>query len=104
MARPVTIMLNHDLGKEEARHRVKEGFEKIRNALSGGVKVKFTEEWSEDHLAFSAKGVGQHIKGDLDVFENHVRIVVVLPSLLAGLAETIAGKVEKEGQILLEKK
>ncbi|WP_306251488.1 polyhydroxyalkanoic acid system family protein [Parvularcula sp. IMCC14364] len=104
MARPVTITLSHDLGKEEARRRVEENFDKIKSAMSGGIKFRFTEEWSGDRLSFTAKGLGQNIKGDIDIFEAHVRIVAVLPSLLAGIAESISGSVEKQGQILLEKK
>lgn len=104
MARPVTIMLNHDLGKDEARRRVEEGFVKIQSSLAGGLRFRFTEQWTGDHLTFSAKGMGQNITGELDVFDAHVRIVVTLPGLLAGLAETIAGRVQKQGQILLEKR
>ena len=103
MARPVTIMLNHDLGKEEARRRVVEATGKVHDAAAKA-SFKISEEWDGDRLAFTAKGLGQNITGDLDVFEQHVRIVVMLPGLLAGLAETIVGRVEKEGQILLEKK
>ena len=103
MARPVTIMLNHDLGKEEARRRVEEARGKVHDVASK-VSFKVTEEWSDDRLSFVAKGMGQKITGDVDVFEQHVRVVVMLPGLLAGLAETIVGKVEEQGQILLEKK
>ena len=105
MARPVTVTISHDLGKEEARNRVRDGFGQIRNSLSGGMMFKFTEEWtSEDTLTFVAKGLGQNITGSIDIFPQHVRIEAVLPSLLASIAETISGRVEKQGQILLEKK
>ena len=105
MARPVTITVSHDLGKDEARSRINEGFEKFKTHLSGGLRFKFTEEWtSDDQFAFSAKGFGQHIHGTIDVFPAHIRIVVVLPGFLASIAETITGKIEKESQILLEKK
>ena len=105
MARPVTITLSHELGQEEARTRVKEGFGKIKKAMAGGVMFKFTEDWtSPDRLAFTAKGLGQTITGTVDIFPQHVRIEAVLPNALAAIAETIAGKVEKEGKLLLEQK
>ncbi|MEM9014289.1 MAG: polyhydroxyalkanoic acid system family protein [Pseudomonadota bacterium] len=105
MARPVTITLSHDLGKEEAKRRFQDGFGKIQKQLAGGMMFKFTEEWtSEDRLSFSAKGLGQHITGTVDIFPAHVRIEAVLPGLLASLAELISGRVEQQGHILLEKK
>lgn len=105
MARPVTVTISHDLGKEEAKTRVREGFDKLKNAMTGGMMFKFSEEWtSEDTLSFTAKGLGQDITGTIDIFPEHVRITATLPSLLASLAETVAGKVEKEGKLLLEHK
>lgn len=105
MARLVTITLQHDVGKDEARRRLIEGFDKIKGALGGGLVLGFTQEWiSADRLAFTAKGLGQAISGHVDVFPSHVRIEAMLPGFLASIAEAIAGKVEKEGKLLLEKK
>jgi Putative polyhydroxyalkanoic acid system protein (PHA_gran_rgn) len=105
MSRPVTITIAHELGKDEARNRVRDGFEKLKSQMTGGLMFKFSEEWSsEDTLTFDAKGLGQNITGQIDIFPSHVRIEVVLPSLLATIAETITGKVEKQGRLLLEKK
>lgn len=105
MARPVTVTLSHELGKEEARRRVEEGFGKLKGAMTGGMVFKFQETWeAEDRLTFTAKGLGQTITGEIDIFPEHVRIVATLPGLLASLAETITGKVERQGKVLLEKK
>ena len=105
MARPVTITLSHDLGLEEARHRVRNGFDKLKSQMTGGMMFKFSEEWtSDDTLRFTAKGLGQNITGQIDVFPQHVRIEATLPSVLAAIAETITGKVEEQGRLLLEKK
>lgn len=105
MPRPISILLNHDLGKDEARRRIAEGFGKIKATLSGGVKLKFTEEWpTEDRFVFSARGFGQRIEGTIDIFPQHVRIDAILPGALAAIAEIIAGRIEKQGALLLEKK
>ena len=105
MSRPVTVTLSHDLGVEEARNRVREGFGKLQRQMTGGMMFKFTEEWtSDDTLTFRAKGLGQDIFGQIDIFPQHVRIEVTLPNLLASIAETITGKVEQQGKLLLEKK
>lgn len=105
MPRPVTVTISHELGKDEARRRLREGFDRLKRQMTGGLIFAFTEEWAqEDRLDFTAKGLGQNITGRIDVFPQHVRIEVVLPGMLASIAEIITGKVEKEGRLLLEKK
>ena len=101
MARPVTIMLDHDLGVEEARKRVDERFDALKQSIAGNVGLKFERHWEGEQLQFTAKGLGQRVSGEIDVFPNHVRIVVVLPNLLAGMAEALKGRVERDGQVLL---
>ena len=60
MARPVTITLSHDLGRDEARRRVREGFDKLKGAMTGGMMFNVSEEWtSDDTLQFTGKGLGQ---------------------------------------------
>ncbi|WDI30948.1 polyhydroxyalkanoic acid system family protein [Hyphococcus flavus] len=105
MARPVTVTISHDLGVQEARNRVRDGFDKLKGAMTGGMMFKFDEHWtSDDQLSFTAKGLGQTITGTIDIFPQHVRIEAMLPGLLAAIAETVTGQVEKEGRLLLEKK
>jgi hypothetical protein len=105
MSRKLTVTLSHDLGKDEARRRISDGFDKLRNGLAGGMMFQFAQSWSgADKLSFTAKGLGQNISGEIDIFPQHVRIEATLPTLLAVIAETIAGKVERDGRLLLEKK
>jgi hypothetical protein len=105
MARPVTVTVSHDLGKDEARRRIAEGFDRVRGALSGGFLFAFAQEWrGSDQLSFTAKGLGQTITGRIDIFPQHVRIEAMLPGILAAIAEAITGRMEKEGKLLLEKK
>lgn len=105
MPRPVTVTISHELGQEEARERLRTGFDKLKSQISGGMLLKFEETWeTPDRLTFVARGLGQTITGEIDIFPEHMRIIAVLPGVLASIAETIAGRVEKEGQILLEKK
>lgn len=105
MPRPVTVTLNHDLGLEEARKRFREGSGKLQQQLAGGMMFKFSENWeTDDRLTFVAKGLGQTITGEIDIFPQHVRITASLPGILASLAETVAGRVEKQGRLMLEKK
>ncbi len=105
MARPVTVTISHELGLDGARKRIIDGFDKLKSQITGGMMFTFSEEWpTEDTLKFAAKGLGQNITGSIDIFPQHVRIEVVLPGILASVAEVITGKVEKEGRLLLENK
>ena len=104
MARPVTVTIEHDHGIEGAKTRIEERFGDLEQSIAGGMGVKFERAWEGDRLNFIAKGIGQRITGELDVFPSHVRIVVVLPALLAGMAEALQGKMEKHGRAMLEDK
>ena len=48
--------------------------------------------------------IGQVASGSIDVAEDYVRLEVLLPWLLAMLAETLLPLIRKEGTLLLEKK
>ncbi len=105
MPRPVTVTISHELGVDEARSRVKEGFGKLQGQMTGGMIFNFAEEWPSDNtMTFKARGMGQNLTGQIDIFPQHIRIEVMLPGLLAAIAETITGKVEQQGKLLLEKK
>ncbi|WP_031554632.1 polyhydroxyalkanoic acid system family protein [Parvularcula oceani] len=101
-SRPVTVTLSHEHTKEEARRRLDENLDKLTSQLGSVAKVE--HEWSGDTLNFRARAMMQTVTGDLTVFDDHVRITVVLPGLLAGMAEKVSGNIRKQGQILLEKK
>jgi hypothetical protein len=108
VARPVTVSIPHALGKDEARRRIETGFGQLRQQMAGGVAgalgsmVKFEESWQGDRLNFEGTGLGQKITGRLDVRENAVDIQLDLPEILAALAARITGKLQTEGQKLLE--
>lgn len=104
MGRPVTVTIEHDHGIEGAKTRVDERFGNLEQSIAGNMGLKFERAWDGDRLNFTAKGMGQRIQGELDVFPKHVRITVTLPSLLAGMAEALQGKMEKHGRLMLEDK
>ncbi len=107
MSRPVTVNIPHKLGKAEARRRIEEGFGNMRAQMTGGgtgLMLSFDERWEDNRLYFEGGTFGQTIQGHLDVFEESVIVEVVLPNILATIADTITGRVRKEGQLLLEKK
>lgn len=105
MSRPVTVTIPHQLGRAEARRRIETGFGSIEEQLAGGgLKMTFTERWEGDRLHFTGRTMGQTVRGHLDIMEDAVLVEVVLPRLLAALAETVKGRLATQGARLLEKK
>ena len=106
VARPVTVNLPHQLGKDEAKQRIVDGFGRMRQQLTGGLgaMASFQDRWEGDRLHFEGSALGQKITGRLDVLADAVRVELDLPEILAAMADMITGRLQKEGQKLLEKK
>ena len=102
MSKAVTVTIPHELGRAEARRRVDVGFGDLSRHLGGLGSV--TQSWDGDRLSFSFAMMGQAISGAIDVADRAVRIEVLLPNLLALMADKVKGRLQKEGQLLLEKK
>ena len=103
MSRPVTIDIPHRLGVAEAKTRIENGFGQLQQQISGGL-AKVEKRWEEDRLHFSAKVLGQSITGRLQVLADAVKMEIDLPPMLAAIADTIKGRLKKQGTLLLEKK
>ena len=101
MAEPVVVTIPHRLGKQEAVRRLKTGFGDVRSF--GEKFVVLTDDWKGDHLDFKASLLGQTTTGMVDVGDDHVRLEVQLPWMLALLANKAKAIVQKQGQLMLEK-
>jgi hypothetical protein len=105
VARPVTVSVPHQLGRDEARRRIDQGFGQLQQQMTGGMGlVACQQRWEGDRLHFEAKALGQKMTGRLDVTDDALRIEVDLPEILAALAERIAGKLKDTSRKLLEKR
>jgi hypothetical protein len=106
MARPVSVTIPHNLGKDEARRRIEEGFGRMRQQMTGGMgaMLSFQDRWEGDRLHFEGGGLGQKMTGRLDIRDDAVDIEIDLPEILAAIADKITGRLKTEGQKLLEKK
>jgi hypothetical protein len=104
MARPVTVTLDHDKSMEDLRHRIDENLEELTSGLAGKVALKVNRRWEGDTLHFDARAMMQKVTGTIELFPKHVRITVVLPNVLAGMAEKVTGQIQKKGAVLLEDK
>jgi Putative polyhydroxyalkanoic acid system protein (PHA_gran_rgn) len=102
MSRPVVVTIPHRLSRQEAVRRLKTGFSNVRSSLGQGFFV-VKDEWAGDHLDFRASLLGQTTTGSVDVADDHVRLEVQLPWVLALLADKAKALVQREGQLMLEK-
>ena len=103
MPQPLVISIPHRLGQEEAVRRLRSGFESARGKFGQFFSIQ-EQTWSGNHLQFSLTGFGQSLSGTIDVLDDQVRLEVVLPWLLAMIADKIQPLIRKEATLLLEKK
>jgi hypothetical protein len=103
MSKPLVVSIPHRLGKAEAVRRLKSGLGSARSNFGHLFTVQ-EEIWTDDRLQFRVSALGQAASGTIDVADDHVNLEVVLPWLLAKVAETIQPFIRREGTLMLEKK
>jgi Putative polyhydroxyalkanoic acid system protein (PHA_gran_rgn) len=103
MSRPLTVTIPHRLGKQEAISRLRAGLSSARSHFGQLLAVE-EEVWDGDTVEFRVRALSQTANGKIETFDDHVRLEVSLPWLLAAFAEKIAPVIRKQGQLLLEKK
>ena len=103
VSRPLIVSIPHHLGREEAARRIKSGLAAARASYSALLTIR-EETWTGDRLAFNLSALGQSAIGVIDVADDHVRLEVQLPWLLAMVAEKLTPAIRKEGTLMLEKK
>ena len=103
MTTPITISIPHQLGRAEARRRIEAGFANAVNQLPGSGGTS-SQRWDGDRLAFGVTTMGQSVTGAIDVLDAAVTIEVALPGVLGMIAGAFRDRLQKVGQLLLEKK
>jgi hypothetical protein len=103
MSQRVTVSIPHRLGKQEALNRIQGGLGRASASFAPHLKV-LQEDWTGDHLDFRVGVLGQTAGGSIDVAEDHVRLEVDLPWLLAQVAEKAKALIQRQGTLMLEKK
>ena len=103
MSKPLVVSVPHRLGKEEALRRLKNGLGQAGASFGHLFSIQ-EETWIDNHLQFRISALGQTASGSIDVADDHVRLEVFLPWLLAKVAEALQPLIRKEGTLLLEKK
>jgi hypothetical protein len=103
MTTPLTVNIPHQLGRAEARRRIETGFAKALAGLPGGLG-RCNERWEGDRLVFSVAALAQTITGFVDVGDAAVTMEIHLPGVLGLIASGFRSRLQKAGQLLLEKK
>ena len=103
MSEPIVVSVPHKLGQAEAVARLKRGLATVRTDYSRFMTID-EETWADNTLSFRVRAMGQTCAGTIEVHEADARLEVVLPWLLAKVAERIVPAIKKEGTLLLEKK
>ena len=102
MPQPIIVTIPHRLGKDEAKRRVQAGFNNVRSHVNNGF-VTLKDAWAGDHLDFQANLLGKSTTGSVDVADDHVRLEVQLPWVLAMVANKAKALVKRQGQLMLDK-
>ncbi len=83
--------------------RLKSGLGSVQSNF-GHLFTMQQESWTGEHLDFRISVLGQSASGNIDVADDHVKLEVLLPWLIAKLAEKLQPAIRKEGLLMLEKK
>lgn len=103
MSQPLVVSIPHNLGKEEAVRRMKNGLARAQEQYANYVTVN-EERWDGDQLNFSVTAMAQNVSGLINVADDHVQLEVTLPWLLARLANGAQAMIRDKGRLILEKK
>lgn len=103
MPKPIVVSIPHSLGRDEAVRRFKSGLERARTTFAAQFAV-LDETWSGEHLDLRLAVFGHATNGTIDVADDHVRIEIELPWLLGMIADKVRPLIQKQGQLMLERK
>jgi hypothetical protein len=103
MSKPLLLTIPHRLGKDEAIRRLRSGLGSVPAHFGHVISVQ-EEVWTGDRLQFRVSALGQAAAGTIEVTESAVHLEVILPWLLAQLAEKLQPMLRKQGNLMLEKK
>ena len=95
------VPIPHNLGRDEARRRLRENSHKMADSFPGGMAKVETSWPSEDRMAMQIHAMGQAVVGHIDVEDRQVVLTVDLPPALGFIEPIIAGAIKQSGQKML---
>jgi len=96
MGKPLTVTIPHSLGAAQARQRISQGVESLRQQYASQI-TRADIAWQGDKAELQVGALGQVIKARIDVQEDHLRIEVDLPWLLQKLARPLESFLTRTG-------
>ena len=96
------VAIPHQLGKEEARRRLKSRSHEIADHLPGGMADVTTGWPSDDRMTMRIAALGQALDGAVEIEESQVVFEFALPASLSFIEPAVEGAIQKSGQKLLE--
>jgi hypothetical protein len=95
------VPIPHQLGREEARRRLRDNSHKMADAIPGGM-AQVTTGWpNEDRMDMSILAMGQALVGHIDVQDTQVVLHMDLPPALGFLKPIVEGAIRQQGHKLL---
>ena len=95
------VAIPHQLGREEARRRLKANSGALGQQFPAGMASVQTSWPSEDRMALAISAMGQHIGGHVDVQDSQVLLTVDLPPALGFIEPLVSGAIQEAGQKML---
>ena len=96
MGKPLTVTIPHSLGAAQAKQRIAEGVETLRQQYASQI-TRADIAWQGDKAELQVGALGQVIKARIDVQEDHLNIEVDLPWLLQKLARPLEAFLTRTG-------
>jgi hypothetical protein len=103
MAKPLVVSLPHQLGQKEAVRRIQTGLADVRQKYSALITVD-EETWADNRVTLRLRAVGQSAAAVVDILDDHLRLEVTLPWLLAKISEKLLPTIQREATLMIEKK
>ena len=103
MTKPLVVSIPHQLGQTEAKRRLVTGIEQLKRDYGNKLAV-VQDQWTGDRLDFRVSALGQGVSGIIDIGDDTVTLALQLPWVLAILADKARTLIQKQGQLLLERK
>jgi hypothetical protein len=101
MGKIVSVDVKHQLGAEEARRRVHEGVDALKEKYAEKLSI-VTIVWSDMHADIKITAMGHALTGAMDFLPDCVRVSLELPLMLALLAEKAKGMIAQHTGDLLK--
>jgi hypothetical protein len=95
------VAIPHQLGKEEARRRLRTNSHRMGEAIPGGMTQVETTWPSEDRMVMAITAMGQSLNAHIDIEDAQVTFFVDLPPALGFIQPIVEGAIRQQSHKLL---